>query len=219
VGKVLALLVKDLRSEYRTRYAISAVFLFALTTLAAVSFSLGAGGLPAHYISVLFWVILFFSALSGLAQSFIKEAETKTAVTLKLATSEDVVYFGKWSFNLVLLLGLEVFLVPLFMILLNVEVARWGLFVAVVLLGSLGLVSATTLIASIIAAAGVRGALFSVLSLPVLLPLLVPLVKVTEYCFAPGLTDGGFSELRALAAYAVVVATGGWLLFPFVWRE
>jgi len=219
VGKVLALLVKDLRSEYRTRYAISAVFLFALTTLAAVSFSLGAGGLPAHYISVLFWVILFFSALSGLAQSFIKEAETKTAVTLKLATSEDVVYFGKWSFNLVLLLGLEVFLVPLFMILLNVEVARWGLFVAVVLLGSLGLVSATTLIASIIAAAGVRGALFSVLSLPVLLPLLVPLVKVTEYCFAPGLTDGGLSELRALAAYAVVVATGGWLLFPFVWRE
>jgi len=219
VGKVLALLVKDLRSEYRTRYAISAVFLFALTTLAAVSFSLGAGGLPAHYISVLFWVILFFSALSGLAQSFIKEAETKTAVTLKLATSEDVVYFGKWSFNLALLLGLEVFLVPLFMILLNVEAARWGLFVAVVLLGSLGLVSATTLIASIIAAAGVRGALFSVLSLPVLLPLLVPLVKVTEYCFAPGITESGLSELRVLAAYAVVVTTGGWLLFPFVWRE
>lgn len=218
-GKVLALLAKDLRTEFRTRYALSAIFLFALTTLAVVSFSLGAGGLPAHYLSVLFWVILFFSALSGLAQSFIKETETKTIVTLQLATGADVVYFGKWVFNLVLLLGLEVFLVPLFLILLNVEVHQWGLFVAVLLLGSVGMVSATTLIASVIAVAGVRGALFSVLSLPILLPLLVPLVQVTEYCFTPGANTGGSAEIRILAAYAGVALTGGWLLFPFVWRE
>ncbi|MFC1475769.1 heme exporter protein CcmB [Candidatus Zixiibacteriota bacterium] len=218
-GKVLALLAKDLLTEFRTRYALSAIFLFALTTLAAVSFSLGAGGLPAHYSSVLFWVILFFSALSGLAQSFIKEAETRTAVTLQLATGADVVYFGKWVFNLVLLLGLEVFLVPLFLILLNVEVYRWGLLVAITLLGSVGLVSATTLIAAVIATAGVRGALFSVLSLPILLPLLVPLVQVTEYCFLPGADAAGSVEIRILAAYAGVALTGGWLLFPFVWRE
>lgn len=218
-AKVLALLVKDLRTEYRTRYAVSAIFLFALTTLAAVSFSLGAGGLPAHYLSVLFWVILFFSALSGLAQSFIKEAEAKTATTLQLAADDDVVYFGKWTFNLVLLLGLEVFVVPLFLILLGVEVSRWGLFTAAVILGSVGMVSATTLIASVIAAAGVRGALFSVLSLPVLLPLLVPLVQVTEYCFSPGVMESGITEIRLLAAYAGVATTGGWLLFPFVWRE
>jgi heme exporter protein B len=218
-SKVLALLAKDLRAEFRTRYALSAVFLFALTTLAAVSVSLGAGGLPAAYLAVLFWVILFFSALSGLAQSFIKEAETKTAVTLQLATSEDVVYFGKWGFNLLLLLGLEVFLVPLFLVLLNVEVYQWWLFVTVIFLGSAGLVSSTTLIASVVAVAGVRGALFSVLSLPVLLPLLVPLVQVTEKCLTPGVMTPGTAELRILAAYAGIALTGGWLLFPFVWRE
>jgi len=219
VTRVTALLAKDLRAEYRTRYAVSAVFLFALTTLAVVSFSLGAGGLPAHYLSVIFWVILFFSALSGLAQSFIKEAETKTAVTLQLAANEDVIYFGKWAFNLTLLWGLEVFLVPLFIIMLNVEISRWGLFVSVLVLGSIGMVSATTLIAAVIAAAGVRGALFSVLSLPVLLPLLVPLVQVTEYCFTAGAFETGMAEIRILAAYAGVAITGGWLLFPFVWRE
>ena len=218
-GRILALLAKDLRAEYRTRYAVSAVFLFALTTLAAVSFSLGAGGLPAHYLSVLFWVILFFSALSGLAQSFVKEAETKTAVTLKLAASDDVVFFGKWTFNLALMLGLEIVLIPLFLIFLNAQLARWSLFLSVVVLGSLGMVSATTLIAAVIAAAGVRGALFSVLSLPVLLPLLVPLVRVTEICFPGGAQGSGIPELRLLAGYAVVVMAGGWLLFPYVWRE
>ena len=218
-ARVLALLGKDLRAEYRTRYAISAVFLFALTTLAAVSFSLGAGGLPAHYLSVLFWVILFFSALSGLSQSFVKEAETRTAITLKLAASDDVVFFGKWAFNLALMVGLEVVLVPLFLVFLDTELARGALFLSVVLLGSLGMVSATTLIAAVIAAAGVRGALFSVLSLPVLLPLLVPLVRVTEFCFPGGAGGAGWAELRILAGYAVVVTTGGWLLFPYVWRE
>lgn len=219
VAKVAALLLKDLRVEYRTRYAVSAIFLFALTTLAAVSFSLGAGGLPAHFLAVLFWIVLFFSALSGLAQSFVKEAETKTAITLKLSADDDVVFFGKWLFNLVLLLGLEVFLVPLFLVLLNVEITRWGLLIGVVLIGSVGLVSITTLIAAMIATAGVRGALFSVLSLPVLLPLLVPLVQVTEYCFLVDTFETGIAELRVLAAYAAISTTGGWLLFPFVWRE
>jgi len=218
-SKVLALLAKDVRTEFRTRYALSAVFLFAFTTLTAVSFSLGAGGLAAHYISVLFWVILLFSALSGLAQSFIKEAETKTATTLQLAAGDDIIFFGKWGFNLLLLVGLEIFLVPLFLVLLNVEVCRWWLFVAAVLLGSIGLVSSTTLIASVIAVAGVRGALFSVLSLPVLLPLLVPLVQVTENCFRPEVATSGIGELQFLAAYAGISLTGGWLLFPLVWRE
>ncbi len=216
--KIVAVLVKDLRAEYRTRYAVNAIFLFALTTLAAVSFSLGAGGIPGHYLAVLFWIILFFSALSGLAQSFVKEAETGTAVSLKLNAADDAVFFGKWLFNLILLLGLECFLVPLFLVLLNADVARWPLFLGVVLLGSLGMVSATTLIAAVIATAGVRGALFSVLALPILLPLLVPLVRVTEYCFLAD-SVAGSDELTVLAAYAVVATVVGWLLFPFVWRD
>ncbi len=42
--KALAVLAKDLMSEFRTRYAVNAILLFAVTTLAAVSFSIGGVG-------------------------------------------------------------------------------------------------------------------------------------------------------------------------------
>ncbi len=217
-GKLLALLAKDLRVEFRTRYAISTVLLFALTTLAAVSFALGVGGLPAQYLSVLFWVVILFSALSGLSHSFVKETETNTAPLLQLSTTADVVFFGKWTFNLVLLMGLEIILVPLFIVFLQAEIQNWSLFVLVLLVGDLGLVSATTLLAALVAAASARGALFSVLSLPVLIPLLIPLVQVTEICFAGGVGDST-GYIRVLFAYAGIATAGGWLLFPYVWRD
>ncbi len=217
-AKLLALVRKDLRVEFRTRYAISTVLLFALTTLAAVSFSLGIGGLPAHYLSVLFWVVILFSALSGLSHGFVKEAETNTAPLLQLSTAADVVYFGKWIFNFVLMIGLEILLVPLFMVLLQVEIVNWPLFLLLLLIGDIGLISATTLLAAIVAAASARGALFSVLSLPVLIPVLIPLVQATDSCFAGGVT-GSTGYLQVLFGYAGIATAGGWLLFPFVWRE
>jgi heme exporter protein B len=210
---------KDLRSEYRTRYAVNALFLFALVTLTALSFATGGAGLSPLLAAVFFWVILFFSALSSLAQTFVKEAETKTELFLKLTAPDDAVFFGKWGFNLLLIVLLEIALTPLFVVMLDVNLVHWEIWIGALLLGGVGLVSTITLLGALIAAANVRGALFSVLAFPVLLPLLVTAIRVSEVCF------GGRSEVATgdaflvLGAYAVISTTAGWLLFPFVWRD
>lgn len=219
VSRVWAVFAKDTRSEYRTRYAVNALFLFALVTLTALSFSTGGVGLSALLASVFFWIIVFFSALSSLAQTFVKEVETKTATFLKLTAPDDAVFFGKWGFNLILILLLEIVLTPLFMVMLNINVARWDVWVGTLLLGAIGLVSTSTLIGALIASAGVRGALFSVLSFPVLLPLLIVLIRSTEISFGGGVEAGLTDSFAVLGAYAVITTTAGWLLFPFVWRE
>ncbi|GAB4325535.1 MAG: heme exporter protein CcmB [Candidatus Zixiibacteriota bacterium] len=219
VAKVWAVFEKDTRSEYRTRYAVNTLLLFALVTLTALSFATGGIGLTPLLAAVFFWIIVFFSALSSLAQTFVKEVETKTATFLKLTAPDDAVFFGKWGFNLLLILLLEIVLTPLFMIMLNIEVLRWEVWAGALLLGALGLVSTSTLIGALIAAAGVRGALFSVLSFPVLLPLLIVLIRATEVAFGGGLEQGLGDSFAVLGAYAVITTTAGWLLFPFVWRE
>ncbi len=218
-SRIWAIFVKDTRSEYRTRYAVNALFLFALVTLTAMSFAIGGAGITALLAAVFYWTILFFSALSSLAQTFVKEVETKTATFLKLTAPDDAVFFGKWGFNLLLILLLEAVLTPLFMVMLNINLSHWGLWIATSILGAVGLVGTTTLIGALIAAAGVRGALFSVLSFPVLLPLLVVLIRVTEVCFGGGIPTGLGDSFAVLGAYGVVATTAGWLLFPFVWRE
>lgn len=218
-GRIWAVFAKDTRSEYRTRYAVNALLLFALVTLTAMSFAVGGAGLSPLYAAVIYWTIIFFSALSSLAQTFVKEVETKTATFLRLTAPDDAVFFGKWAFNLVLILFLQIVLTPLFVIMLDVEIGRWGLWLVTLILGAVGLVSTCTLIGALIAMAGVRGALFSVLAFPVLLPLLVVLIRVAEVCFGGAMETVVGDGLLVLGAYAGVTTAAGWLLFPFVWRE
>ena len=64
-----------------------------------------------------------------------------------------------------------------------------------------------------------EGALFAVLSFPILLPLLMVLVGATEKILT-GETFGVIStELQFLFAFAVVMITGSVLLFKFVWLD
>ena len=143
MGEVWA--VKDWRSELRTKYALNAIVMFAVVTLTAVSFAIGQFRVSTDILAALFWIVIFFAAMSGLGRVFIKEEEAGTVTTLRLAASPSVVYAGKLLFNVVLLVLLEAVVVPLFIVLMGLAVADWGLFLAIVVLGSLGLDGATTI--------------------------------------------------------------------------
>jgi heme exporter protein B len=213
------LLAKDLKCEFRTRYAVNAILMFALTTLTVVGFSFGALSLSFKVTSSLFWLVIFFSSMSGLAQVFVKEEESRTVNVLKLVAAPSTVLLGKFLFNLVLLLTLEVVIVPLFVVLMNLSILNLWLFLSVLLLGSLGLASATTIIAAIISRARVKGALFSVLSFPILLPLLITAIDGTRLSLEGEAFSAGLSDLRVLISYLVVMFVASLLLFDFVWGE
>ncbi|UCD64087.1 MAG: heme exporter protein CcmB [Candidatus Zixiibacteriota bacterium] len=218
-GRTFAVYAKDIRLELRTRYGLNAILMFGITTLAVVSFSLGQSGLSPKLLAALFWIIIFFSAMSGLAQVFIREEESGTALALRLTADPDAIYLGKLFFNLTLLSVMVVIITPLFFIFTDAPAGNVGRFVVVLVLGVLGLCGATTLVAAIIAKASVKGALFSVLSFPILVPLLITLTAATEKIF-DGLTFTSVSaELQFLTAYAVVMITASVLLFKFVWQE
>ena len=220
VSKILAVLAKDVRQELRNRYALNAILMFAITTLAAVSFSVGQSGLSPKLLAALFWIIMLFSAMSGLAQAFIREEETGTSLALKLWADPEPVYVGKLLFNLLLLSIMAALVTPLFFIF--TDAALGGnpvIFLMVVILGVFGLCAGTTLVAAIIARAAVRGALFAVLSFPVLVPLLLVLISTTEKVWQAGTPGGIGAEIQFLVAYGVVMITGSLLLFRFVWQE
>ncbi|HEX7402169.1 MAG TPA: heme exporter protein CcmB [candidate division Zixibacteria bacterium] len=213
------LLFKDLKSEFRTRYALNAIFMFGLTTLTVVSFSVGGISSNTRIVSSLFWLVIFFSSMSGLAQVFVKEEESKTVNVLKLSASSGTVLVGKLLFNLVLLLILELVIVPLFIIWMNLSILNIWLFLSVLLLGSLGLACATTITAAIISKSHVKGALFAVLSFPILLPLLIVGIDGTRKSLEGVDFSAGFADLRLLISYVVVMLVASILLFDFVWNE
>ncbi len=218
-SKALAVYAKDMRLELRSRYALNAILMFAITTLAVVSFSLGQSGLSPKLLSALFWIVIFFSAMSGLAHVFVREEETGTALALRLMADPDPVYIGKLAFNFSLLTTMAVVVTPLFFIFTDAPAEHIISFLPVLALGVIGLSGATTLVAAIISRASVKGALFAVLSFPILMPLLIALVAATEKVFGGSGLGEALAELQFLFAYAVVMITASLLLFKFVWQD
>ena len=173
-----ALVRKDLVEEFRTRYAINALLMFAIVSLVVVSFTVGANSLSSNLHGALLWVIIFFTSMSGLGRSFVKEEEKSTALALRMAASSDVVFLGKLLFNIVVMVTVSSLVLVLYAVLMNPHIGNIALLVLTVLLGSLAMAGATTILAAVVAKAANQGTLLPVLSLPVLMPLLLIAVEI-----------------------------------------
>lgn len=217
-----AVFQKDVQVELRTRHAVGAVLLFAVTTLVAVSGAVSATLVKSDVKAALLWIVLLFAALSGLSRVFVREEEAGTAPALRLAAPATAVYAGKWLFNAALTLAVEAAGVPLFLVVLPPAAVNYPLLAGVLLLGGLGLSSAATFVAALIASASSgKSALFFIVAFPVLMPALLLAVQATVGAFGavPFLTDRAVHALGFLGAYAVIMTTASFLLFGTVWHD
>ncbi len=211
-----AVLVKDLRVEFRTRLALAAVVLFALTTLVAVGFAVGPGS-SASVQAALLWIVLYFAALTGLTRAFVGEEEARTADGLRLAAGGSAVFVGKLAFNLLLLAVLALLLVPGFVLLMGTRVADVGLLVGALVAGGAALGSALTFTGALVAQAHSRGTLGAVVSFPLVAPLLKLAMDATQAAFLGGAGSGGWAAVTSAAALGGIVTVLAVLLFDTVW--
>lgn len=216
----LAILRKDFASELRTRYAVNALIMFVITTLSIILFSLGAESASIEILSGLLWIIIFFAAMSGLSRTFVSEEERGTSMTLQLLARPANVYFGKLCFNVILIFSLSLLIVVLCLIFISDFIIRsYDIFIVTLVLGCLGLASASTIIAAMIARANTKGTLYPVLSFPILLPLLMAVIDATKLSMEGLPFSEALGNFQLLFAYSVVVITASYLLFDFVWTD
>jgi heme exporter protein B len=216
----VAVFLKDWRSELRTRYAISALGMFVITTLSMIMFSLAGETASLEVLAGMLWVVIFFAAMSGLARTFVMEEERGTAMTLQLQAPPSAVYFGKLLFNLLLGAGLTLLTVALYSVFITGFVVKsLGVFAAGVVLGSIGLSAASTIIAAIIARANTKGTLYPVLSFPILLPVLMTAIRTTRLACEGTTWSHAGGEFQVLISYIVVVVTASYMLFEYIWKD
>jgi len=218
--KTIALMSKDVRSELRTRYALNALLMFVVTSVATILFALREDQASPEVLAGMYWVVVFFSAMSGLSRIFVSEEEKGTALTLQLIASPTVVYVGKLLFNCLLTLLLTLAVTVLYLIVFpGFVVGSYSIFAATWFLGSLGFASAATIIAAIIARANTRGTLYPVLSFPILIPLLMTVMRSTVRALADEPFANAMGEMQVLVSYLMVMTGGSYLLFDYVWKD
>lgn len=214
------LLWKELLAEWRSRDAISAMFFFSVTSLLIFNFALDLSPVSARDVGPgILWVTFVFAGLLGLNRSFGREMEQSSIEGLMLApVARSAIYLAKMLGNLIFLLAIELFALPVMVILFDLALPLAVL--PVLLLGTLGLSAAGTIFAGMASNTRLRDVLLPLMLLPVLVPLLVGAVQATGTVLAGGdLWEEAGSSLVLIGAFDLIFVTLSVLLFDYVLEQ
>jgi heme exporter protein B len=210
-------LQKDFRVEFRSRFALNISISFAAIVTIAMSLTAGGVPFPVMVQSILLWVVIFFSAMNGLSHIFVREEDQSTSLFLRITVPVDSIFISKFIFNQVFMLIVLTVVTPLFLFFLQVNVIHLFHFIITILAGGVSIAAATTILAAIVAKAGGKGSLFTIISFPILLPELWISISATNSALNPALpTTGNVLFLLAFSGFISVIS---FLLFRFIWIE
>ena len=216
-----AVVANDARLELRTRVALGALGMFVAASLVLVRVALGQGAPSVSVAAALLWVVVVFAAAVGLGRAFVAEEERGTTLLLQLHLRPSQVYAGKLAFNAVLMVALGGVAALGFRVLVPTPLGAPAVLAAALALGAVGIAAATTLLSALVARARAAGPLLPVLAFPVVVPVLIPAVALTE--LAAGSPIGAWAAARGdlglLVAYAGLLVSASFLLFDYVWRD
>lgn len=220
IAQAYSLFRKDLNSELRTRYAVNALAMFIIVAISVILFSIGDEKITPELTGGLFWVIIFFTAMSGLSRAFVSEEERGTTLALQLVASPSTIFTGKLVFNTILVFCMNTVIALLYSTLFEAFVLEnFVLFLYSFILGNIGLAVSSTIIAAIIAKAGAKGTLYPVLSFPILLPLILTSVRLTIFSMDGISFERAKFELAIVLSYDVIMTTASYMLFEFIWKD
>ncbi|HEX9924655.1 MAG TPA: heme exporter protein CcmB [Anaerolineae bacterium] len=221
LGKVLAIVSKDIATEIRTKEMISSMFVFSLLIMFIFNF---AFDLRAETIGALapgvLWVAIAFAGMLGLNRSFVLEQDRGVMDGLLLApVDRSAIYFGKMIGN-VLFIGLvEIVILPVFIILFNQPASILPMLAGVVILGTLGFAGVGTLFSAMAVHTRAREVLLPIMLFPVVVPVMLSAVRLTSGILDQVPFEDVSHWLALLVAFDVIFIAASFILFDFVVEE
>lgn len=218
----LAIARKDLLIELRVREVVPTMTLFATLVAVLSSMSLFVDESTGQRVAPgVLWISVAFAGTLGLSRTWDREREEGALRAVLLSpASPAAIFLGKAAGALVFVLitgGVSALLVAL---LLHAPLfEHLGAFAALLLLGTIGFVSAGTLFGSLVARTRARDLLLAVVLYPLVSPALLCGVVATRDLFA-GASVGQLGDwFKLLLIFDLVFIAGGVALLPTLLSE
>lgn len=209
----LAILWKDLVTEWRARDRVIAMLLFSLLTAVIFYFAL-PNQRPEELRALtpgLLWTAYLFAAILGLNRSFALELENEALSGLALTPGgRGWIFLGKAAANFILLTLVQILTAIAFAIFYGIDFGSslWG-FGGTVALATIGICSVGTLLAAMAVRTRLREVLLPILLLPALVPILAGAVSAT-------LAVMNGEEIPFSAIQLLIVIDGIYLVVSFL---
>lgn len=211
---------KDLRTELRSREIFTTMLAFSALAVVVMGLAFDLRVPKSEMVAPgVLWVVVLFTGVLGLNRSFGAEVDRGSLSALLLApVDRSAIYFGKLLANLVFILVTEILLLPVILIIFDVNLFLPQILLGL-LLGTIGYVSVGTLFAALSASSRTRESLLPVLLLPVMIPVFVAGVGLTANVIdARNLSSIG-RWFSLLIAYDLIFITLSFLLFDLIWED
>ena len=215
---VFTIVLKDIKSESRTKDFLSSVFIFSLITVLIFSFALETYSETSIALAPgMLWVTFIFAGVLGFGRTFILEKENGCIDGLLLCPIDrEVIYWGKLIGSFCFMLLVEVIILPIFFIFLNLSLSVLPQILVTVLLATLGIASLGTLFSALAVNTRARDIMLPILFLPAVIPILIIAVKSTGLILQGVAWSSLGSWLGMIAAFDLIYLILSSYLFNFV---
>jgi len=223
VQSVKAILIKDLIIEFRNRYVLGGILLYVFSSVLVIYFALQYNNsiqdLSPVVWSVLFWLIILFSSVNAIANSFFREPEGRFYYYYWLISPQALI-LAKLFYNFIFTLGLSLLTFGIFSLMVTNPVVNYPVFMITIVLGGTGYSFLFTTMSAIASRAGNNATLMAVLGFPLVIPLIIFLTKLSAAAIAgPEFTDETMRNILLLIAFNIVQPVLALVLFPYIWRD
>jgi heme exporter protein B len=215
---LLPLIKKEFQLEFRQKSTIGGVIVYVIGTI-FVSALCFKGRLDKPTWNALFWVITLFTSVTISGKSFLKETGGQALFNFLYYSPQQFI-IAKTLYNMAFMLCLSVITFFFYGFFIKNEVENLSLFFMVLVLASSGLAGVLSLMSAISSKAGGNFAIMSILSFPVLMPLILVVIRLSKQA-----VDGlewagvGFDFIVILLALNLLTVALSFLLFPYLWRD
>ncbi len=215
---------KEIRLEWRAKYAFNGVLLYVVSTvfICYISFNLNPGFKDskgyAIVWNVLFWIIMLFASVNAIAKSFMQESKSRLLYYYSIASPQAII-LSKTIYNMLLMSLLSILALLIYLLFFNNTIGDPLYYFLTVLLGSVSFSTVFTMISAIASKAGNNGTLMAILSFPVIIPVILLLIRLSKNAMDGIERSFSYSNIGVLLAINAIVIATSLLLFPFLWRD
>ena len=219
INKILSILYKDLKIEINQSHLFFSVGLYVISSIYIIYISYQPTGILSseHWVSI-FWVIILFSSISAVSKSFFQESGNRNYYYYYVLSPDELI-ISKLIYNFLFIVFVTFLTFILFTFLLGNFIQSYTFFISLLLIGSLSISNCLTLISAIGHQVKNNSMLISILSFPVIIPILILLIKLSKISsseFSWNLIQDDIYLLILLNIILVVLTK---VLFSFLWRN
>lgn len=214
--QVKTLIYKDVLLEWRSKYAINSILLYVVSTVFVCYQSFKSVDSP--ILNTLFWIILLFAAINAMSRSFLQETGPRQLYYYSIVSPKAII-LAKIVYNTLVMVLLSSIAFIVYNLIFSNAVGHWGIYMLSIFLGSISFATVFTMVAGISAKAGNNSTIMAILSFPVIIPLLIVLINLSQQGVIGGTFDASWKDIGVLLAINIVTIAVSLLLFPYLWRD